>query len=194
MLPPGLLVHAYTQNVHCSIYSFILLLQGLSETLHFFSIMPSWKRIDSLYYYINISLATKVPELSPRDGACSPSAATIPAESLPGLRRDSRDQIQFILACSEYIYIYIFRSFVYICLFAHGKQIFFWCKALGHIGIVSWSSIYPLYTCVFALFWTDCHDHQAGASKALSCYMHSFINHSWNTEDTIHIYSQERFL
>jgi hypothetical protein len=44
------------------------------------------------------------------------------------------------------------------------------------------------------LFWTDCHDHQAGASKALSCYMHSFINHSWNTEDTIHIYSQERFL
>ena len=152
MLPPGLLVHAYTQNVHCSIYSFILLLQGLSETLHFFSIMPSWKRIDSLYYYINISLATKVPELSPRDGACSPSAATIPAESLPGLRRDSRDQIQFILACSEYIYIYIYIYIQILCIYllicAWKTNLFLMQSLRTHWNCLVKQHLPPLHLCL----------------------------------------------
>lgn len=69
-------------------------------------------------------MATKVPELSPRDGACSPSAATIPAESLPGLRRDSRDQIQFILACSEYIYIYSDPLYIFAYLRMENKSFF----------------------------------------------------------------------
>ena len=109
-----------------------------------------------------------VPCAAPISGECSPSAPTIPAESLHGFSQDYRNmgpsQISFDMFRSllwiEIISIYIFK---YI----------FWCEDLGHIGIALLSII---YTCVsaFSLFWADCHDHPAGASIHSKHYLPVF--------------------